>query len=48
MLTEGILAYIHTYTSHLRPGPDQLWPEEIKPHLSQTWSTSLSSLDFAI
>jgi uncharacterized protein DUF3500 len=32
-----LLALIQTYTSHLRPGHDQVWQEEIKQHLSETW-----------
>jgi hypothetical protein len=32
-----LLTLIQTYTSHLRPGHDQVWLEEIKQHLSETW-----------
>jgi hypothetical protein len=32
-----LLTLIQTYTSHLRPGHDQVWMEEIKRHLSETW-----------
>ena len=32
-----LLTLIQTYTSHLRPGHDQVWLEEIKRHLSETW-----------
>jgi hypothetical protein len=32
-----LLTLIQTYTGHLRPGHDQVWMEEIKRHLSETW-----------
>ena len=32
-----LLTLIQTYTSHMRPGHDQVWLEEIKQHLSETW-----------
>jgi hypothetical protein len=32
-----LLSLIQTYTRHLRPGHDQVWMEEIKQHLSETW-----------
>jgi hypothetical protein len=32
-----MISLIQTYTSHMRPGHDQVWLEEIKQHLSETW-----------
>jgi hypothetical protein len=32
-----LLTLIQPYTSHLRPGHDQVWLEEIKQHLSEAW-----------
>jgi len=32
-----LLTLIQTYTSHMRPGHDQVWMEEITRHLSETW-----------
>jgi Protein of unknown function (DUF3500) len=32
-----LLTLIQTYTSHMRLGHDQVWREEIKQHLSETW-----------
>ncbi|MBM3226990.1 MAG: DUF3500 domain-containing protein, partial [Candidatus Tectomicrobia bacterium] len=31
-----LLSLLQTYTSHLRPGHDQVWMEEIKQHLAET------------